>query len=133
MRWAAIVLGTVVSAYLTAVHYYQPVPLVCGHYGIVDCQSVLTSGEAVWMGIPVSAYGLGWFLLYALFMRVRGSQPWLLRGWVLLATAVVCYLVYVEFVILQGLCLWCSLLHIAILTLLAIELREWAVSAERER
>ncbi len=130
MRWAAVVLGMAVSAYLTAVHYYRPVPLVCGHYGMVDCQSVLTSAEAVWLGVPVSAYGLGWFLTYGILIRVRHLDRWVIRGWVLLGTTTVCYLVYVEFVVLQSLCLWCSLLHVIILTLLTIELREWAISSE---
>lgn len=118
--------GTVVTAYLTLQHFVQQVPLVCVQGGRINCHAVLTSPYAVWAGIPVTAWGLGWFVVMLGLARASGASwaRWRL-AWAGLGTVVVLYLVYVEFVVLATICLWCSFLHALILTLLALELWQW--------
>lgn len=118
-----------VTAYLTAVHLAPAaVPLACSTRGLIDCAAVLSSPESRWLGIPVSGYGLFWFLVYlaaALGVRRRpGLSGWAL-AWAGLGVLTVFYLVFVEFVVLHEICLWCSLLHAVILTLFGWELWRW--------
>lgn len=126
-RWQLmlIVLGTLVAGYLTLLHYDSQVPLVCSNHGFIDCENVLTSPESTWFGIPVSGYGLIWFIGYGLIVLFRRGSVWLRRLMAMVGAATVLYLVYVEFVVLGTVCLWCSSLHLLILSLLAMELVQW--------
>lgn len=126
-RWQLIVIlaGMLVSGYLTLLHYDSQVPLVCSNHGFIDCENVLASPESTWFGIPVSGYGLIWFIAYGLIVFGGMGSVWFGRLMAMIGTAAVLYLVYVEFVVLGALCLWCSCLHLLILGLLAMELAQW--------
>lgn len=129
IRLALILLGVAVTAYLTAVHLAPAVvPLACSSRGIVDCAAVLTSPESRWLGEPVSGYGLLWFLVYLVAALGARRYPVLGRwtgAWAALGVLTVFYLVFVEFVVLHEVCLWCSLLHAVILALFGWELWRW--------
>lgn len=130
-RWVRptlVGIGIAIAAYLTLLHYDAQIPLVCSQNGLVNCNAVLTSLESQWWGIPVSAWGLGWFILYAVFLARGVPAGWRL-GWVGVGVVAVVYLIYVEFVVLGAICLWCSALHLTILSLFGIETVAWIRAA----
>ena len=124
-RWAAPVTlplalaGLSVSVYLTYVHYAEPRALSCPDTGVINCTKVTTSPESVLFGfLPVALAGA----LYFLVMTVLVTPPaWRARlrsvgaarqvGGVA-GVAMVCYLVYVEAVVVHALCLWCTAVHV---------------------
>lgn len=129
-RFALSLAGLAIAGYLTALHYNSAIPLACKSGGIVNCESVLTSPVSVVFGAPVALYGLLWFAV-AIVLAVcslRTKQEWespLLRWagliWALLGTVTVLYLVYLEVGVVGKLCLWCTVVHLLVLALLAIQ------------
>ena len=61
VRVVLTVIGLVIAAYLTLLHYVGAVPLVCAAGTIVDCETVLNSPSSVVLGLPVALCGLVWF------------------------------------------------------------------------
>ncbi len=119
------VIGLLIAAYLTVLHYSTAVPLVCSQSGLVNCERVITSPQSVWLGAPVAGVGFAWFVvtLYWWLRSGPGAPPWLAGvrlGWAALGAVTVVYLVYVELVELRHLCLWCTGLHVIILALLVL-------------
>ena len=113
MRRAVAVIaaiGTVISAYLTWVHYSGDLALCIGVGG---CETVQGSRFAVAAGVPVALIGLGGFaLILALAMlRLRVAAP----AWAdtaifaisIAATLYVAYLTYIELFVLGAVCPWC--------------------------
>jgi uncharacterized membrane protein len=120
--------GIVVSAYLTTVHY-SDAPLVCSSGGVVDCERVLTSSYSEVLGLPWSLGGVVWFTVsggLAVIAWLRAPEPeWLQPGqlvWSLLGLAVALYLIGVEVVEVEKICLWCSVLHLLIVLMLLLTL-----------
>jgi uncharacterized membrane protein len=124
LRLALVLVGLGISAYLTAVHYHGA-PLYCRTRGIVDCEQVVTSPESVVLGLPLALWGVVWFVLAGVLAWPR--EPWeeRVRSWRRLWAAVgalaVVYFVYLEFVVIGHVCLWCSAVHLIVLVLLALE------------
>jgi uncharacterized membrane protein len=122
--------GVSVSSYLTSVHYADTA-LICNTGGVVDCERVLTSSYSEVLGVPWSLGGIVWFAfsgLLAILSLARHPEPvWLhptQLGWSLIGLATAIYLVGVEVVAVEKICLWCSSLHVLIsLTLLLTLLR----------
>lgn len=111
--------GLGLSAYLTWVHYTEPRALSCPDTGVINCTKVTTSPESMIFGaIPVALTGALYFLVMTGFnlpAAWRASSPWLSRA--RLAGAVggigmVCYLVYVEAVLVHAICLYCTAVHV---------------------
>ena len=113
MRRAVAVIaaiGTVISAYLTWVHYSGNLALCIGVGG---CEAVQGSRFAVVGGVPVALLGLGGFaLMFALaVLRLRAAPP----AWAdtaifalsIAATLYVGYLTYLELFVLGAVCPWC--------------------------
>ncbi len=124
-RWAWTVTlalslaGLAVSAYLTYVHYTTPTALSCPDTGLINCVKVTTSPQSMLFGvIPVAVSGLAYYAVMTALTTPwawRSSAP-LVRG-ARLAGAVagvgmVCYLVYVELVVVDAICLWCTAVHV---------------------
>ncbi|MGE0059901.1 MAG: vitamin K epoxide reductase family protein [Dehalococcoidia bacterium] len=112
--------GIAISGYLTSVHY-SDVPLVCNSSGVVNCEQVLTSKYAEVAGLPWSIGGIAWFAVVgamALVTLVRRVEPsWLQPaqvGWSVLGLVTVVYLIGVEVLQLDRICLWCSAMHVMI-------------------
>lgn len=124
----AAVAGVAISGYLTVVHY-RDVPLVCSSDGLVDCHTVLTSSYASVAGIPWSVGGILWFTVSGLLAAValaRRPEPEAVQplqlAWGLLSLATVLYLVGVEVLAVNRICLWCSVLHVLIVLTFAVNL-----------
>lgn len=118
--------GVAISGYLTSVHY-SDVPLVCNASGVVNCEQVLTSSYAEVAGIPWSIGGIAWFgvtgMLALATLLPRGESRWvqpLQVGWSVIGLLTVIYLVGVEVLKLDRICLWCSVLHLLILLIFVL-------------
>ena len=126
VRLILAVLGAGISVYLILVHYDSHVALACVESGIIDCVGVLTSPQSEWFHIPVAAFGLLWFVvagtLAALALRSpdrAALQTWGLI-WVEIGAATVVFLVYEELIVIGRICMWCTLVHIIVLTSLVL-------------
>lgn len=113
--------GIAISGYLTTVHY-SDVPLVCNSSSVVNCEQVLTSSYAEIAGIPWSLGGIVWFAVVGALAGVtllRRTEPaWLQLaqvGWSVLGLVTMVYLIGVEVLKVDRICLWCSVLHVMIL------------------
>ncbi len=122
---AAVVaaIGTLVSAYLTWVHYSGNLALCIGVGG---CEAVQTSRFSIVGTIPVALIGLGVFvaILAVAGVRLRGDAPaWTdtaLFGLSLAATLYVAYLTYVELFVLGAVCPWCVTVAVCAALVLAL-------------
>jgi uncharacterized membrane protein len=129
-RLAASLIGLAIAAYLSVLHYDTAIPLVCSTSGTVNCERVLSSPEASWQGIPVALWGVGWFAVAAvlaiLSLARRGTpEPsWLRRaglGWTMIGAASVVWFLYTELVVIGNICAWCTVVHVVIIGLFAIQ------------
>jgi len=115
------VVGVAISGYLTSVHYAD-VALVCSSDGVVDCHSVLTSSYAEVAGMPWSIGGIAWFgvsgALAATALLRRPEPEWLQpaqAAWGFIGVLTVVYLIGVEVLAVDRICLWCTAMHALIL------------------
>lgn len=122
------VVGVAVSGYLTTVHY-SDVALVCASDGVIDCEQVLTSSYASVLGVPWSLGGIAWFAVTGMLAATalfRRQEPALLQpaqiAWSLLGLATVVYLIGVEVLAVDKICLWCSALHVLIVVVFVLHL-----------
>jgi uncharacterized membrane protein len=123
---AIAVVGLAVAAYLTLAHFTSPDVLACSDSGFVNCARVTTSKQSSILGIPIVLPGLGWWvamLVLCLPVSWRSDNPWVHRARLALALtgiAFVLWLLYVEFVILHGVCAWCSVIHVLTFAMFAL-------------
>lgn len=118
-------LGLGVAVYLTTVHYAN-VPLACSSTGIIDCAKVVTSQYSVIPGtsVAITVPGMAFFVvsLGMAVAQLRRPLQFNLRqwhfAWSCLGLLAVFYLVFVELVELKAICLFCTIVHAAILATL---------------
>jgi uncharacterized membrane protein len=122
--------GVAVSGYLTVLHYDRALPLACSSAGVVNCERVLTSPQAVWLGAPVAVWGVVWFVLAATLAGASLAQPgavepaWIRRAglaWAALGAGVVVGLIYTELVVVGAICLWCSVVHALVVGIFVVQ------------
>ncbi len=124
-RWAwpvtltLAVAGLAVSGYLSYVHYTTPTALSCPDTGVINCVKVTTSPQSMLFGvIPVAVSGLVYFAGMSVLVTPwawASSLPVVRVARVAGAVAgigMVCYLVYVELVVVDAICLWCTAVHV---------------------
>jgi uncharacterized membrane protein len=100
------VVGLLISAYLTWVHYAGVVPVCVGGSG--GCETVQASSYATILGVPVAELGLVGYsglLLSALLRGEAGAYLGLLVA--LVGTLFSAYLTYLEVFVIQAICEWC--------------------------
>jgi uncharacterized membrane protein len=129
-RLAGSVAGIGIAGYLAVLHYDRAVPLACPGNGAVNCERVLTSPQAMWLGVPVAVWGVLWFIVAAILAGASLAQPgpkepgWLRRaalGWSAMGAIVVVGLVYTELAVVGAICLWCSVVHGVVVGLFVIQ------------
>ncbi len=131
LAWPRVALtgiGLGISVYLTLVHYSH-VPLLCHTSGIINCVDVVTSPQSVALGLPLAVWGMLWFVVAAVLAvwtavggpaaATRLRPPRL--AWSVVGALAVVYFVYLELIVIGHICLWCSGVHLIVLTLLAFE------------
>jgi uncharacterized membrane protein len=140
LRLALAAMGLAIAGYLTVLHYDTRVPLVCARGSFVDCESVLGSPSSMVLGLPVAVWGLLWFAaaFVMALLAARAGQ----RGevgalgaaglaWALVGTVAVLWLLYQEIGVVGRICAWCTAVHVLVLTLLVVEVREHDAGRER--
>ncbi|NYH93389.1 vitamin K epoxide reductase family protein [Actinopolymorpha rutila] len=123
--WAAPVslvfclVGLGLSAYLTYAHFTSASALACPDSGTVNCIRVTTSPQSMIFGVvPVAVAGLAYFIgMTALCLPAAWRSESALVRWARLAggvagVAMVCYLIYVELLVVGAVCLYCTAVHI---------------------
>jgi uncharacterized membrane protein len=135
--WLAVLalLGLFIAAYLTLYHYGYVGTLVCSgdSHG---CETVQTSRYAMFLGLPVAAWGFGYYLsvlVLALlgmqdrFAESRGFATLLLAltGWGAVFSA---WLTYLEAGPIGAWCQWCLGSAIVAALLFVVALLDWRAS-----
>ena len=128
-KWISILIifGLLVSVYLT-LKAHNPSTVVCSIGG--SCEAVLSSKYATMFGLPVSAWGLAWyvvgfFLVYLTFSRHR--YPWLyFLIWSGVGLLFSLYLLSLEVFKIHAYCTWClsSLAATILIFVLALAARK---------
>jgi len=112
-------IGTV-TCWTLLVAYQKDSPLLgvtwlCGQSGVdgYGCSGVFASRYGRVLGVPLPAYGLGYFLMLMLWTIVFGRRMFnLLLGMMLTcAAAGSAFLLYILFSVLTGWCGWCLIVH----------------------
>lgn len=131
-RWAVLTsaglaaAGLAASTYLTVEHYRSPGTLACPANATFNCAAVTTSEQATLLGLPVALLGVGYFLAilalcWPTVWRVW-TRPvvWARAGLAGVGAVFVLYLVYVELLVVNAICLWCTAVHIIALALFGV-------------
>ncbi|MDO5535646.1 MAG: vitamin K epoxide reductase family protein [Propionibacteriaceae bacterium] len=131
------VVNVAVAIYLTYSHYAVGASLACPEVGLVNCETVTTSKWAYLFGLPVALLGLLYGLAglaFALFGRRLGLRRGRLVGLIYtgLGVVFVLYLVWAEFVMLQQICLWCTVVHVVTAVLFIYYLTAYFAGAPEE-
>lgn len=117
-------LGLAVSAYLTVEHFSASATLACPETGAIDCVKVTTSRWSQIAGVPVAVLGLGYFIVMtALVLPTAWRTPRLDAARVAGAAAGVVtalYLLWAELFRVDAICLWCTVVHLCAILLLAV-------------
>jgi uncharacterized membrane protein len=123
-RWlpfttTALALGGLgVSSYLTAAHFATGIALACPESGLVNCEKVTTSPQSEVFGIPVAVLGLVFFAamvvldLPAAWRSERPGLAALRLGAATVGMGFAIYLVSVELLVVDAICLWCTSVHV---------------------
>ena len=127
---AVIALG--ISIYLTVEHYDSSLTLACPESATVNCAKVTTSRWSSIAGVPVALLGLLYFAVMAVLLAIPRDHPRLLLARVLGASAgvlMVLWLVYVELLLVNAICLWCTAVHVLTVALFVVVLWRWLTPA----
>jgi uncharacterized membrane protein len=110
--------GLIVSVYLTIVHYYPSVPLVCSTTGIINCNNVLTSQYSVILGIPLAVLGVVFFLAeLAVILILKNNEAFIMLSGI--GLAFVAYGIYSEYAV-GSICEYCTTVHFCTIALFII-------------
>ena len=100
------VVGLLISAYLTWVHYAGVAPVCVGGSG--GCETVQTSSYATIFRVPVAVIGLVGYTGLLLSASLRGEVGVYLGFLVaLVGTLFSAYLTYLELFVIHAVCEWC--------------------------
>lgn len=121
-------LGLLSSAYLLLYKLGVVGSLVCGGSGA--CERVQTSPYAVFLGVPVAAYGVAGFGALLLVALAGLGERWeshpgpsrLLAAMAGLGFLFAAYLTYLEIAVIHDVCRWCALCALLITAILVVSL-----------
>jgi uncharacterized membrane protein len=117
--WAS---SMVVVVYYTLNQDLPFCPLTNGPGIAINCYAVLSSRYSEFFGIPLELLAVGYFivnLLLVYFIAFGGDALFkaslkILFGWRFIGIVIVPYLVAVELVLVKAICIYCTMMHIAI-------------------
>jgi len=127
---ALAVVGLLISAYLTWVHYAGVAPVCVGGSG--GCETVQASSYATLLGVPVAALGLVGYsgLLLSAFLR-GGAGAYLGLLVALVGTLFSAYLTYLELFVIHAICEWCvASATVMVAALIGAAVGVWRLSEE---
>lgn len=118
--WAS---GTVLVIFYT-LHQQLPICPTGTFFGIhFDCGAVLSSPYSEVLGVPLELLALIYFIVNISLVyfvafgseRISDISVEALFGWRFIGVVLVPYLVFVEFFILHAICVYCTMMHVAII------------------
>jgi len=117
--WAS---SMVVIVYYTLQETLPFCPLQKGPGIALDCYAILSSTYSEFFGIPLELLAVGYFIvnLLLVYFIAFGSTSLsraslnVLFGWRFIGIVIVPYLVFVELVLVRAICVYCTIMHIAI-------------------
>lgn len=129
--------GVILSTYLALYKLGYIGVLTCG---TGDCETVQTSRWASFLGLPVAAWGVGFYLLTLVVALAgihgplagdyRGSAALVaLSAWGVLFSA---WLTWLELFVIHAICRWCvgsAVLVLAIFLASLLDLRDWRTAS----
>ena len=127
-------IGVFVSTYLTLYKFGYIGSLQCA---VGSCETVNTSRWATFFGLPVAAWGLG-FYVSALALVVVGIQERYadsralslalvaLTGWGVVFSG---WLTYLELFVIDAICIWCVTSAVIVLVMFAVSVAEYRETA----
>ena len=131
-------IGVFVSTYLTLYKFGYIGSLQCA---VGSCETVNTSRWATFFGLPVAAWGLG-FYVSALALVFIGIQERYadsralslalvaLTGWGVLFSG---WLTYLELFVIDAICIWCVASAVIVLVMFAVAVAEYRETGEAGR
>ncbi len=120
-------IGLFIALYLTLYKLGKIGALTCS---IGSCETVNTSRWANFMGLPVAAWGV-FFYLDVLILALIGIQPlfaqrsvvsWLLVLWAGVGVLFSGWLTYLEFFRIHAICIWCVTSAVIVLLIFMLSL-----------
>jgi uncharacterized membrane protein len=98
-------------------------PLQQGPGIVVNCNAVLDSRYSMVFGVPLELFAVAYFVINLLLVyfiafgsdRLFRTSLNALFGWRFLGIAIVPYLVFVELLLVKAICVYCTIMHVAII------------------
>jgi uncharacterized membrane protein len=129
--------GVFVALYLALYKTGVIGTLACGSGG---CETVQTSRWASFLGLPVAAWGVAFYLLLFALAFLGTLDRWadsralslamlVLTGWGVLFSG---WLTYLELFVIHAICRWCVVSAVIALVLFALAVWDWKSSRELE-
>lgn len=123
---AMSIFGLWASSMVLVVYYYLKEALpycTAGQSGWINCDTVLGSKYSQFFGIPLELFAVAYFIINLLlvYLIAFGSETVFRRslsvlfGWRFLGLAIVPYLVFIELGVLHAICIYCTVMHVAII------------------
>lgn len=118
--WAS---SMVVVVYYTLKQALPFCPLQRGPGIALDCYAVLSSAYSQIFGVPLELLAVGYFIVNLILVYLiafgserifRGSLKTLF-GWRFLGLIIVPYLIFVELFLVRAICIYCTMMHVAII------------------
>ncbi len=113
-------IGLATSVYLALIATFG-ISAACPAGQIINCDAVLGSAYARTFGVPNGYLGIAFFIAALALIYLKKTEPLVLVNAV--GSGFVAYFVYAEYMI-GSICIYCTLVHICTLLLLAISLYE---------
>jgi uncharacterized membrane protein len=118
--WAS---SMVIVVYYTLKQSLPFCPLQQGPGIVVNCNAVLDSRYSMVFGIPLELFAVAYFVINLLLVyfiafgsdRLFRTSLNALFGWRFLGIAIVPYLVFVELFLIKAICVYCTIMHVAII------------------
>lgn len=124
---AMSVVGITASTYVLIIfNALKKLPLGCPSKptGWINCAAVLESKYSQFLGIPLELFAIAYFMvsLFLIYLVVFGRAAWFryslsfLFFWRFLGVPLVLYLISLEVFVIHAICIYCTIMHGAILT-----------------
>jgi uncharacterized membrane protein len=122
--------GVFIGTYLTLFHYGVIGTLACG---VGSCETVQASKWSMLLGLPVAAWGLGFYALMVLLTFASIQPRWaesrrlslailLLTAWGVLFSS---WLTYLEAQVIHAWCQWCVISACVVAAMFVLALLDW--------
>ncbi|GGP21446.1 VKOR family protein [Thermocladium modestius] len=133
-RFAALIAMSIVgmaSSFMVLYTWYllrRPLPICTAPASLVpssgitiNCAAVLSSPYSEVGGVPLDALAAAWFIINAALVTwysVSSRASSILKaimGWRFIGIAIVPYLIYIELAVVRAICVYCTIMHAAII------------------